>query len=52
MGFRLSDEKSADALGEGEHELQLYNSNNTLICRRKIKIIAASHSSPWGNIAA
>ncbi len=42
MGFRLSDAKSADALGEGEHELLLYNSNNKLICRRKIKVIAAS----------
>jgi hypothetical protein len=42
MGFRLSEATSADALGEGEHELLLYNSNNTLICRRKIKVIAAS----------
>jgi hypothetical protein len=42
MGFRLWDAKSADALGEGEHELLLYNSNNKLICRRKIKVIAAS----------
>ena len=42
MGFRLRDARSADALGEGEHELLLYNSNNNLICRRKIKVIAAS----------
>jgi hypothetical protein len=42
MGFRLWDAKSADALGEGEHELLLYNSNNKLICRRKINVIAAS----------
>jgi hypothetical protein len=42
MGFRLSDARSTDALGEGEHELLLYNSNNKLICRRKIKVIAAS----------
>ncbi len=42
MGFRLWEERSADVLGEGEHELLLYNSNNKLICRRKIKVIAAS----------
>ena len=42
MGFRLWEARSADALGEGEHELLLYNSNNKLICRRKIKVIAAS----------
>jgi hypothetical protein len=42
MGFRLWEERSADVLGEGEHELLLYNSNNQLICRRKINVIAAS----------
>ena len=42
MGFRLSEATSADALGEGEHEILLYNSNSQLICRRKIKVIAAS----------
>jgi hypothetical protein len=42
MGFRLWDARSADALGEGEHELLLYNANNKLICRRKINVIAAS----------
>ncbi len=41
MGYRLFDWRYTDALGVGEHELLLYNSEDILMCRRTFTVVAA-----------